>query len=319
MDSYLIITSEHHRRVSLAGKQDWMIGRGRGNDISFDDTAMSRRHALLQVTEAGEAYVVDFGSRNGSFLNGNRIEGRVKLNDGDRLSFGQVQAEFHCSGDVAIVTPEVRTVAGTIPLHRRQLLSVLVIDIRQFTSLAQALGEEKLADVIGRFFHRAGEIIRAHASRIDKYIGDAVMAVWFHDEHADADPTIMRVLRALRDICNATHGLNSQLALPFAMRIGAGVNTGYAIVGNTGHADFTALGDTVNAAFRMESATKDLRCDIVIGEETHARLLVLTNGPAPFVRREVELKGFGMRAVYACTFKELDDFLGPSSVPSQSA
>ena len=84
------------------------------------------------------------------------------------------------------------------------------------------------------------------------------------------------------------------------------------MVGNSGSAvsaDYTALGDTVNAAFRLESATKDIGCDVAIGEETYQRLVQLQSQANPFVPNVVYLKGFGQTAAYSCNFAELDAFL----------
>jgi adenylate cyclase len=312
MDSHLIIMGEDNRRVSLAEKQSWMIGRGRGNDINIDHASISRRHAMLQVTESGEVYLVDCGSRNGSFLNGYRVAVRVKLSDGDQLSFGEARAQFGCAMENAMIAHELRTIAGTMPVQHRRMLTVLVVDIRDFTVLSRELGEQKLAELMGRFFRNAGEIIREQSTRMHKYIGDAVMAVWFHETTTGADPAILQPFEALRAIHHTVTELNQEFTLPFPLRIGAGVNTGFAMVGNTGSAgsaDYTALGDTVNAAFRLESATKVICCDVAIGDMTYKRLREATGEAGPFIASEVFLKGFGQRIAHSCSFSALEAFL----------
>src|SRR5204862_1325048 len=98
---------------------------------------------------------------------------------------------------------------------------------------------------------------------------------WFHDEHeseatsAGAGADILHPLAAACAIHQMTLELNNEFSLSLPLRIGTGVNSGYAMIGNTGTrdcADFTALGDTVNAAFRLESVTKTVGCDVVIGQ-----------------------------------------------------
>ena len=79
------------------------------------------------------------------------------------------------------------------------------------------------------------------------------MAVWTHDHPEQVGADILRVLRAVINV--ATAEISQMLALPAPLRIETGVNTGLAILGGT---DYTALGDTVNAAFRLESATKGM-------------------------------------------------------------
>src|SRR5205823_7438094 len=181
-----------------------------------------------------------------------------------------------------------------------------------FTVLSHELGEHRLAELIGHFYRSAAEIIRQQATRMHKYIGDAVMAVWFHESSSGADENILRPFEALRAIHRAVIELNKEFTLPFPLRIGAGVNTGFAMVGNSGSAgsaDYTALGDTVNAAFRLESATKQIGCDVAIGDMTYKRLREATGESGPFVANEVFLKGFGQRIAHSCSFSALEAFL----------
>src|SRR6202043_1074836 len=112
---------------------------------------------------------------------------------------------------------------------------------------------------------------------------------------------LLRALRAIGEISAATDEISRTLALPAPLRIGAGVNTGPAIVGG---ADYTALGDTVNAAFRLETATKSLGMGVAVGERTYSELAV---GPqSAFVQRQVELKGYeSPSTAWAISFEHL--------------
>jgi len=330
--SYLIITSQDNRPFPLTGKQHWIIGRGSSADIVIDNPVISRRHAMLQVMESGEVFLVDFGSRNGSFLNGFRVSVPVKLHDGDRVAFNEWSAEFHTIGASAAAGPQsVYTAGGTLPLQQRRLLSVLVMDIRDFTVLSRSLGEQVLSRLMGSFFARADAVIRNHFSRIDKYIGDALMALWFHDEHettaagaggAGAGADILHPLAAALAVHQVILELNNEFTLPLPLRIGSGVNTGYAMVGNTGtreRADFTALGDTVNAAFRLESVTKTVGCDVVIGQQTYQRLFHRVGAAHPFIPHRVQLKGYeGDTAVFGCSYAELETLLKQQPAPMRS-
>jgi adenylate cyclase len=99
--------------------------------------------------------------------------------------------------------------------------------------------------------------------------------------------------------------VSRSLPLPSPLRIGAGVNTGPAIIGST---DYTALGDTVNAAFRLEAATKAVGLGVAIGERTYEELGVPE--VSPFLRREVNLKGYESPATaWAISFEGLRSFL----------
>ena len=107
-----------------------------------------------------------------------------------------------------------------------------------------------------------------------------------------------------------TCSLNEQYPLPFPIKIGAGLNTGYAMVGNTGtgdRPDYTALGDTVNAAFRLESCTKQIGLDIALGETSYQYLAEAGVHPTLFHQHMVNLKGYDTPTLtYASSFADLD-------------
>ena len=111
--------------------------------------------------------------------------------------------------------------------------------------------EAVLAQTVGTWFLHVGQIAARQGSWARKYIGDAVMAVWVHDDRAPRGRRHRRVPCAPSSEINAaTAEIHNQLPLPAPLRIGAGVNTGTAIIGG---GDNTALGETVNAAFRLEA------------------------------------------------------------------
>ncbi len=277
------------RRFPLRDGQSWAIGRGDGCAIMLESRSVSRLHALIQRRDAGDLALVDLGSRNGSFINTRRVSFPVALNDGDRLLFGDQQLLFRNPSQAASVlaAPETDTRnAPTTALRTHSLTTIVVVDIRDFTPLARTLSESVLSQTIGTWFLRVGQVTQRLGSWAQKYIGDAVMAVWVHDNPNILGPDLLRVLHAVDEINTATREISLALPLPAPLRIGAGVNTGPAIVGGT---DYTALGDTVNVAFRLESATKGLRMDVALGERTFQELKL----PAPaFVRREVAMKGY---------------------------
>ena len=96
------------------------------------------------------------------------------------------------------------------------------------------------------------------------------MAVWQHQAGREA-AEIMAALAAIIELAESSGGLQSKYALPVPLSFGAGVNTGIASVGNAGSGDdaeYTAFGDAVNAAFRIESWMVRINCDCAIGERT---------------------------------------------------
>ncbi len=302
--------------VPLTQGTSWTLGRGDDNTIVLQDKWASRNHAIIQIMESGSFYLIDLGSLNGSFVNGRRVTIPIVLQNGDRITLGTADMDLVCPEPTPVVLSSAKQQRSTVMLHTRRLITVVVIDIRNFTGLTRQLEEHVLSQVIGTWFGKAGEIIRHYGSGVDKYIGDAVMAVWVHNTVRGTDKVVpqemLKVFQALNALYLMSDELNEKFDLPFRLRIGAGVNTGNAIIGQMGAGDrpeYTALGDTVNAAFRLETATKEIGADIALGETTyeqspHAGVLL------PFQQHTVNLKGYDAPTVtYAGTFAELAAFL----------
>ena len=271
---YLTIPqTEGEQDVMLENGNAWRLGRSSENQIRVPSELVSRQHALVQRMENGEYCLFDLGSRNGTFLNGTRVTIPVPLNDGDRISLGDFPVSFHCParvvGPAASALDSVNTQATTV-LFMQKMTSVLVVDVKGFTKIAQAIDPQLLSQVMGTLFRSGGEIMRRHGSWGQKYIGDALMSVWVHNKNLEG-PQVLSIFHALGEVAQVVGTLEEQFQLPFPIGVGAGINTGPAAIGNAGSehsADYTALGNTVNAAFRFESATREIGSDMVIGRET---------------------------------------------------
>lgn len=313
-------TETSQRYLPLAGNNCWTVGRSDDNNFVLGDRWISRNHAMLQYMDTGEYYLIDLGSRNGSFINGRRVSVPVTLHNGDAITFGQTELKFYCpaleTASSGEYTPN-HNFTATAALHVRRLISVLVVDIRDYTVMTRQLDEKVLSEAIGTWFRYAGEIINEYGSWVDKYIGDAVMAVWIHGTQEVTPESMLQISKALSELNRMTTKLHEEFPLPFPLRIGAGLNTGYAMVGNAGsndRPDYTPLGDTVNAAFRFESSTKHLGLDISVGEMTYAALEQLGVSDQTFKRYSVNFKGYEQPLVtHCCTFSDLDRFLAAYS------
>lgn len=308
-------TEAGDRYLPMVGNNCWTIGRAKDNTFVLTDRWISRNHAMLQRMDTGEFYLIDLGSRNGSFVNGRRVSIPVTLKNSDHLVFGQTELDFHCPvvenmEDDSDIDADSQDFTAT--LHVRRLISVMVMDIRDFTVLTRQLDERILSEVIGSWFRQAGHIIRQQGSWVDKYIGDAIMAVWFHGTEGVNTEEMLVIFQALKQLHETTTELSKTYPLPFPLRVGAGINTGYAMVGNAGssdRSDYTALGDTVNAAFRLESSTKEIGMDIALGESTY-RYISHQGAHQLFRQYDVNLKGYDKPTVtYATTFANLSEFL----------
>jgi adenylate cyclase len=185
--------------------------------------------------------------------------------------------------------------------------------MRNFTVLTRQTNENLLSEVMSTWFRNAGLIIRKHGSWVDKYIGDALMALWFHNAETVSKQEMINILLALDSLNRMTKELSKQHPLPFELKIGAGINTGYAMIGNAGSGeqpDYTALGDTVNAAFRLETITKEINAEIALGTSTYRYLAPILGKHRVFKECSVELKGYDTPTIiHATNFGALNAFL----------
>jgi adenylate cyclase len=153
----------------------------------------------------------------------------------------------------------------------RRTVTVLFSDIRGFTGLSERIPPETLVQVLNRHFTAAAEIVFRHQGTLDKFVGDAVMAFWGapvpQEDHA------LRAVRAALEMQTAARALDAELAeqLGAPLRIGIGINTGQAIVGHLGsprRLGYTAVGDPVNLAARVEAMTREREADILVTQFT---------------------------------------------------
>ncbi len=283
-----------NKKVPLESGSIWKIGRSDSSDIVIADSSVSRNHAIVQRQSDGY-YLIDMGSRNGCFVNGSRVGIPVVLKDGDILRFGEHELVFqHNTSRIPVALPASDGDA-TRAVFAFSLVSILVVDVREFTQLAQQLDKAVLCETIGSWFREGGRIMQRHGSWSQKYIGDAVMSIWVHRNPDEAQRDVIKVLEALVEFENVSSGFQTRFGLPGPFRVGAGINTGHASLGNAGSGDvtdFTAVGDTVNLAFRMETCTKEIGLDIAIGQRTFDLLSACPAAGRYLEQRTVTLKGY---------------------------
>jgi adenylate cyclase len=154
-------------------------------------------------------------------------------------------------------------------------ITVLFSDLRGFTSLSEKHPPDKLVRQLNQYLERMVEITFGRKGSIDKFIGDAIMAVWgrIRDEATDealAEDACLAVETALKmrdGLDDLNRGWAKEGQPPLA--IGIGIHQGSAIVGNMGSSakmEFTAIGDSVNTSARLESATKQYGVDILVSQ-----------------------------------------------------
>ena len=150
-------------------------------------------------------------------------------------------------------------------------LSVLFSDIRGFTSLSEMLSPEELVPQLNEYLTHMTNVVFDHHGTLDKYIGDAIMAIFGaplpQDDHPErACATALDMMDKLRALQEEWREQGKPV-----LEIGIGINTGVMMVGNMGSEgrfDYTVLGDNVNLASRLEGLTKMYGVRIIVSETT---------------------------------------------------
>ena len=192
----------------------------------------------------------------------------------DKRRVRRVLAQYVSPAVLAEVVDKYENYLGA-EVGLRENITVLFSDIRNFTSMSETLSPEKVVEMLNVYFSAMTDVLFAHHATIDKFIGDAIMAFWgapVRDaQHAlQSVRSALGMLQALRDVNTklATRGI-----APIA--IGIGINTGEAVLGNIGSEKklaYTAIGDNVNLAARLEGLTKLYGCPVLITEHTFTQV-----------------------------------------------
>ncbi|MFN3740339.1 MAG: CHASE2 domain-containing protein [Thermodesulfovibrionales bacterium] len=184
--------------------------------------------------------------------------------------------------NIIIKNPDAMKLGG-----EKRTITVLFSDIRDFTTISEALEPERLVSLLNNYLDPMTRIVLRHRGMLDKYIGDAIMAIYNAplDLPQHAREAVLTALEMIKEL----KGLNEKIkkeGYP-EIRIGIGINTGEAITGNMGtdmRFDYTAIGDTVNLASRLEGLNKLYGTNIIISSSTY-----LTLSEGEFTPRELDL------------------------------
>ncbi len=303
----LSTTGPDKRRIALAGKRTYYIGRAPDNDVRIADAAVSRRHAMIQMEANGVHNIIDLGSANGTLVNDRRIVTPHRLATGDRITIGTTILLFRQLAPVErpAALADLDADDQTVAAFNTVRVTVLVSDIDDFTPLAEAIGATRAGHLLREWSSRVERIVADLGGTVDKFLGDGVLA-WWPEQERPAEP-VRRALQAAHAIATMTASLKLP-GIEHPLATAAAINTGEAVAGSiAGRQRFTVIGDAVNVAFRLEEATDATPHDILIGEDA-GRLL----GAAPpwFTACTCNLKGKAapVRA-FGITFSQAAAFL----------
>ena len=187
------------------------LGRGQDNDIILESPRVSRCHARLDWT--GSGYVLeDLGSKNGTWVNGRRLEGPTSLNDGDAIRFGDLTFAFSVQSASTVTLPRTPTVP-------HETVTVMFTDLEGHTGLFESLGSEAVYQLLDDYLSLMKTQVMQHGGRTVKTEGDGLMAS-FSSVRQAVDCAI-QIQQAVSSLARPTGGK------PVPVRIG--INSGEAL------------------------------------------------------------------------------------------
>lgn len=154
-------------------------------------------------------------------------------------------------------------------------VTVLFSDIRSFTSISEQMDPRALLDFLNEYFSSMVESVLHHQGVVDKFIGDAIMAVFGAPVPEKEDP--LRAVKAALEMRARLEKINvgfRERGLP-EIRAGIGLHSGQVVAGNMGHSErmeYTVIGDPVNLASRLEGMTKELGSDVLLSEDLYLQV-----------------------------------------------
>src|SRR6266699_4569036 len=277
------LESTDGKRVLIQGNLS--IGRSPKNSLILDSPNISRRHAIINVQNVGEFWLIDLGSSNGTFLGKRRVHQPMQLCDQDRIIIGDYVFAFRQPIEI---TGEYKTtfIDRTIREIENVPCWLLVADIENFTPLSRSLTSDKLATLIGGWVATCKEIIEEHHGMIDKYLGDGFFAYWREDENAAKN--VAAALNPLKQ-AQAKNEPRFRLALHHGL---------VAIGGVPSMGEESLMGKVVNSVFRMEKLAGSLGILLLTSDAGKAKLGSLMKCEPPGAH---ELKGFeGEHEFFSC-------------------
>lgn len=159
--------------------------------------------------------------------------------------------------DPSVIQELMREDADSLGLGgKMREIAVLFVDIRGFTAMSETLAPEQVVSVLNRYLSLTTACVIRNHGMLDKFVGDCTMALW--NAPLKQEDYVMNACKTALEILDGLNGLQEEMneQFGFTLRVGIGVHCGPAVVGNIGtemHMDFTAIGDTVNTASRLES------------------------------------------------------------------
>jgi adenylate cyclase len=245
------------------------IGRTRENTVCLNSSPLvSRQHAVIRCHNGYQFQIIDLGSRNGTFVNDQRVVVPVTLANGAKIRIADNVMTF--SEEIADTTQEhlQLTVAGSGTHHAivARPVALLVCDIRGFSAMSEKTPPNDVAQVLGAWFREISNLVAETTGTIDKFIGDAMLAYWgaAHDGPIDCAAALEAGRKMLMRAAVRSWPTGEPFRIAVALHYGQVTcsNVGLDIAGK----DATIIGDAVNTVFRLEALSKQLGRSLVFSE-----------------------------------------------------
>jgi adenylate cyclase len=269
-------------RITIGG--NCSLGRSPVNNIVLNSPKVSRRHAIINLQNVGEFWLIDLGSSNGTFLNKRRVHHPVRLCNMDQITIGDNPFVFRQPEEIS---EERRTTMTQQTIRETANIPVwlLVADIENFTPLSRSMVSDKLALLVGGWVATCKEVVEQAGGEIDKYLGDGFLAYW-HDD-ANSAARVAGGLQRLKDI------QKNEPRFRMVLHRGLVSSGGLRSMGEE-----SLIGKEVIYVFRMEKVAGSLGLSLLISAAARANL-------ETFVRcisaGMCELKGFeGKHELFKC-------------------
>lgn len=232
-------------RIGLGGNVS--LGRTAANSVVLADERVSRRHAIIHPQGEHEFWLVDLGSRNGTYVNQRRVNQPIRLGDGDQIQVGPFYFSFRQPSVGGGNLGEPLTASRTLVEVRSLPCWLLVLDVEGSTEMAKAMSADELAMVMGQWFLNCKQLIESQGGTVNKYLGDGLLAYW--RDAAETPPAVAKALESLRQL-----QLKAPPPFRFVLHLGQVTFGGVATLGEE-----SLSGSEVNFAFRMEKVAGSLR------------------------------------------------------------
>ena len=236
------------------------IGRAPDNSLPLEGSEVSRRHAIIQAQGEREFWLVDLGSANGTYLNGQRISQSVRLHNGDIIRIASHELEFATEILSATNPAGQQAMASTMSHIRQAQCWLMVADIVGSTQLSQTLPDAQFPRMTGTWFKNCRQIIDECGGHMSKYLGDGFFCYW-----DDTEDSAIQVRQAVARLYEAELAANP----PFRLVL----HFGSAMLGTVPTMNELNLhGPEVNFVFRVEKVAATQKQNVLFTEAAVKRM-----------------------------------------------